>query len=98
VTRATLDARDEADTLRSGLQSNGEIGKAVSLLMAAHRVSFQEAFDILRRTAQDLDVKLAIVADGVVQGQENQLPTPGTSLRARIPRAIETSDADPALP
>jgi hypothetical protein len=98
VALATLDARDEADTLRSGLQSNREIGKAVGLLMAAHRVSSEEAFDILRRTSQDLNVKLATVADEVVQGQENQLPTSGTSVRTRIPTPMGASDTDPALP
>lgn len=99
VALATLDARDQADTLRSGLQSNREIGKAVGLLMAAHRVPADDAFDILRRTSQDLNVKLATVADEVVQGQENQLPAPARAVGRRILKPMDASAAaDPALP
>lgn len=66
-------AREEAATMRLGLQSNREIGKAVGLLMAAHRVGADEAFALLRRTSQELNMKLAHVAEQVVQGQEAQL-------------------------
>lgn len=72
VALMALRAREEATTLRQGLNSNREIGKAVGLLMAAHRVGADEAFAILRRTSQDLNVKLAEVAAQVVQGQESQ--------------------------
>ena len=50
----------------------GEIGKAVGLLMAAHRVTADEAFAILRKTSQDLNIKLASVAELVVQGRDDQ--------------------------
>ncbi len=65
-------AREEAATLRQGLQSNREIGKAVGLLMAAHRIGGEEAFELLRRTSQELNMKLAHVAAQVVDGQEGQ--------------------------
>jgi transcriptional regulator with GAF, ATPase, and Fis domain len=71
-------AREEAATLRQGLQSNREIGKAVGLLMAAHHVSGEAAFELLRTTSQDLNLKLAYVAAQVVQGQESQFG-PGSS-------------------
>ncbi len=72
VAMMALRARTEATTLREGLRSNREIGKAVGLLMAAHRVGADEAFGILRRTSQELNVKLAQVASQVVAGQEDQ--------------------------
>ena len=73
VALMALRAREAAATLRLGLQSNREIGKAVGLLMAAHRVGADEAFGLLRRTSQELNMKLAHVAEQVVQGQESQL-------------------------
>lgn len=73
VSLLALRAREEADSLRQGLQSNREIGKAVGLLMAAHRVSADEAFAILKRTSQDLNMKLVQVAAQVVEGQQAQL-------------------------
>jgi transcriptional regulator with GAF, ATPase, and Fis domain len=78
VSLLALRAREEADSLRQGLQSNREIGKAVGLLMAAHRVSADEAFAILKRTSQDLNMKLVHVAAQVVEGQQAQL-APRTS-------------------
>jgi len=59
--------RRAARTLRTGLQSNREIGKAVGLLMAFHKVSDEEAFAMLRSTSQDLNVKLVEVARQVVE-------------------------------
>lgn len=73
VSLLALRAREEAESLRQGLQSNREIGKAVGLLMAAHRVSADEAFAILKRTSQDLNMKLVHVAAQVVEGQQSQL-------------------------
>ena len=58
--------RRAASTLRDGLQSNREIGKAVGLLMAYHKVSDDEAFAMLRKTSQDLNLKLRDVAQRVV--------------------------------
>lgn len=79
VSLLALRAREEAESLRQGLQSNREIGKAVGLLMAAHRVSAEEAFAILRRTSQDLNMKLVHVAAQVVEGQQAQLAAKPTS-------------------
>lgn len=72
VALMTLSARDDAHSLRKGLESNREIGKAIGLLMAAHKVSADEAFEILRRTSQELNVKLASVAAEIIDGQELQ--------------------------
>ncbi len=72
VALMAIRAREEAATLRQGLTSNREIGKAVGLLMAAHHITGQEAFELLRSTSQELNMKLAQVASQVIQGQESQ--------------------------
>lgn len=58
--------RETATTLRQGLQSNREIGKAIGLLMAFHKTTDEEAFDLLRKASQDMNVKLADIAAQVV--------------------------------
>lgn len=58
---------EDVATLRRGLLSNREIGKAVGMLMLLHGVSEREAFDVLRRYSQDLNIKLADVARTVVE-------------------------------
>ncbi len=58
--------RESARHLRQALDTNREIGKAVGLLMALHKVGDEEAFEILRQTSQDLNVRLAMVAKEVV--------------------------------
>jgi hypothetical protein len=59
--------RRAASTLRQGLASNREIGKAIGLLMAVHKIGDEEAFAVLRRSSQDMNVKLAEVARQVVE-------------------------------
>jgi transcriptional regulator with GAF, ATPase, and Fis domain len=66
VTLSALQHKEQATTLREGLDSNREIGKAVGLLMAAHKVDDEEAFAILRRASQDMNMKLVEVAREVV--------------------------------
>jgi hypothetical protein len=75
---------EDATSLRRGLLSNREIGKAVGMLMMLHEMTEEQAFDMLRRHSQALNIKLADVARAVIEqhGQlpcngENQLP-PGT--------------------
>ncbi|MBK8867167.1 MAG: GAF and ANTAR domain-containing protein [Dermatophilaceae bacterium] len=77
VALMTLSARLEARELREGLASNREIGKAVGLLMAAHKITADEAFGLLRKTSQDLNLKLTAVASLVVSGNDDQVrPSP----------------------
>lgn len=57
---------ENAATLRRGLLSNREIGKAIGMLMLLHDVSEDEAFTVLRRYSQDLNIKLADVARTVI--------------------------------
>lgn len=72
---------EDAASLRRGLLSNREIGKAVGMLMLLHEMTEDEAFDLLRHHSQALNIKLAAVARAVIdnRGQlppkiENQLP------------------------
>ena len=60
---------EDVSTLRRGLLSNREIGKAVGMLMMLHGVDEQNAFDILRRYSQDLNIKLADVARTVIESR-----------------------------
>lgn len=57
---------EDAATLRRGLLSNREIGKAVGMLMLLNGITEDEAFNVLRRYSQDLNIKLADVARGVI--------------------------------
>ena len=58
--------RRAAATLRAGLHSNREIGKAMGLMMAFHKISDDEAFSMLKKASQDMNLKLAEVARQVV--------------------------------
>lgn len=69
---------EDAASLRRGLISNREIGKAVGMLMMLHEMSEDDAFDLLRRHSQALNVKLADVAREVIE-QRGQLPVPGNN-------------------
>jgi transcriptional regulator with GAF, ATPase, and Fis domain len=58
---------EDVATLRRGLLSNREIGKAVGMLMMLNGIDEHSAFDVLRRYSQDLNIKLADVARSVIE-------------------------------
>lgn len=62
VALVALDRGEEARTLRQGLESNREIGQAVGLLMATHGVGADEAFRLLSRVSQEMNLKVVEVA------------------------------------
>lgn len=64
---------EDAASLRRGLLSNREIGKAVGMLMLLHEMTEEAAFDLLRRHSQALNIKLADVAREVID-KRGQLP------------------------
>jgi len=64
---------EDAASLRRGLISNREIGKAVGMLMTLNDFTEQEAFDLLRRHSQSFNIKLADVARLVIE-HRGQLP------------------------
>ena len=67
---------EDAASLRRGLLSNREIGKAVGMLMLLHEMTEDQAFDLLRRHSQALNIKLAEVARAVIDNR-GQLPSNG---------------------
>jgi GAF domain-containing protein len=66
VTLAALERGEEATTLRRGLESNREIGKAIGLLMAMHDIDDDQAFQMLSTVSQEMNIKLAQVASQVI--------------------------------
>lgn len=73
VTVSAIIRGEEAGTLRRGLESNREIGKAIGLLMAMHDVTDDQAFDMLRKTSQDMNVKIAALAQSVIESHKRSL-------------------------
>jgi GAF domain-containing protein len=58
--------------LETALENRDRIGQAKGILIATNKITGDAAFDILRRTSQNLNVKLREVADYVVR--TGQLP------------------------
>lgn len=73
VTLSAISGGAEAATLRAGLESNREIGKAIGLLMALHRISDDDAFALLSRTSQLMNIKIAEIARSVIDQHRNSL-------------------------
>lgn len=73
VALTAAEQKASAENLRKGLASNREIGKAMGLLMAAHSVSDDEAFEILRSASTRTNTKLADVAGKVNSSHRHQL-------------------------
>ena len=75
------DASDR--NLRAALASRGVIGQAQGILMERERITAEQAFEVLRRASQDLNVKLRDVAQRLVDTGEDprsgstQQPDPG---------------------
>ena len=84
---------EDATSLRRGLISNREIGKAVGMLMMLHDLTEEEAFDLLRRHSQSLNIKLADVARQVIE-RRGQLPSDADSrIACGWPGAIRAAAA-----
>lgn len=66
VAIAAVDRGEEAVTLRRGLESNREIGKAIGLMMALHGIGDEQAFQMLAKVSQEMNIKLAAVAARVI--------------------------------
>lgn len=64
-----LASAQREEHLETAIESRDVIGQAKGVLMARQNVSSEEAFEILRRASQRLNVKLRDVAGRVVEGQ-----------------------------
>lgn len=71
ATNATARSEDVA-ALRRGLITNRAIGKAIGMLMVLNDVSEEDAFEILRRTSQATNVKVADIAVDFVRRRSAQ--------------------------
>jgi len=72
---AAADDKDEAAARAGGLQAalitREVIGQAQGILMERERISADQAFDLLRRASQHLNVKLRDVAQELVDTGRN---------------------------
>jgi hypothetical protein len=59
-----------ADNLHQALVTRELIGRAEGILMERERITSDQAFDILRRASQHLNVKLKAVAEDLVETGE----------------------------
>jgi len=64
------------ESLRSALDTNREIGKAVGILMVTHRIDGDEAFAMLREASNRLNVRLGELARRVVDNHGNGESSP----------------------
>jgi GAF domain-containing protein len=62
--------RQKAQQLEEALATRGIISNAVGILMAQEGLNRDEAFAMLRRTSQKLNLKLKFIAEGVVDQAE----------------------------
>jgi GAF domain-containing protein len=69
-------ARERVANLERALDSNRQIGMAMGILMATHRITGPDAFALLRIASQNSNRKLAVVADEVIETGTLELPTP----------------------
>ncbi|GAA5033377.1 hypothetical protein GCM10023258_33170 [Terrabacter aeriphilus] len=70
VTRLVQDGvldRKHAENLAVALRTSRRIGAALGIVMAAHKVDEQEAFEVLRRVSQDTNRKVQSIADDLVR-------------------------------
>ena len=70
---------DQIQNLHEALQSREMIGRAQGILMEREQITAEQAFDVLRRASQRMNVKLREVATALVQTRESSaLPEPGS--------------------
>jgi AmiR/NasT family two-component response regulator len=72
VDAATDRAEDEArsDNLHEALKTRELIGQAQGILMERERITADQAFDVLRRASQHVNVKLRDIAAALVETGE----------------------------
>lgn len=76
---STALARDKADNLERALRTSREIGIAMGVLMHQHKITREQAFDLLRVASQHTHRKLADIATDVADTGHLELPSPRRS-------------------
>lgn len=74
--QALAQEKDQVENLHQALASRDVIGQAKGILMERERLSADQAFEMLRRASQHLNLKLREVAERVAETGERP-PTPG---------------------
>ena len=75
-----MKTRNAARDLNTALGTRETIGEALGILMERERVTANQAFDILRRASQHLNIKLRDVAQNLVETGESPDTGPSNSL------------------
>jgi hypothetical protein len=88
VAHSHEDGERRAANLHGALSSRETIGEALGILMERERITAQQAFDILRRASQHLNIKLREVAQNLVDTGED----PDTGQRSSHDRREGRSD------
>jgi hypothetical protein len=65
------DGERRTANLHAALSSRGAVGEALGILMERERITAQQAFDILRRSSQHLNIKLREVAQDLIHTGED---------------------------
>jgi transcriptional regulator with GAF, ATPase, and Fis domain len=69
-----LSTSQAIENLKTGMESRQMIGQALGILMNRQGISETEAFDVLRRASQRLNVKLRLVAEQIVHPESPTEP------------------------
>jgi len=90
--------RAEIENLTLALESRGVVGQAVGVLVATHRMTPEAAWQALRRTSQETNVKVARLAPVLVEMAAGATPADEEAARAAarlLPDRAPGADAVP---
>jgi hypothetical protein len=79
-------AASRATNLETALASNREIGQAIGVLMATHKLTSEQAFGLLRTVSQNSNRKLRDIADEVIHTGVLEPPPVRTAPRGPAPQ------------
>ena len=65
--------------LRSAVASHERVGQAIGVLLTVHKIPPGQAWDLLRRTSQDTNVKVIRLATSLVEAAAGLAPSDPTS-------------------
>jgi hypothetical protein len=65
-----VESSSDVMNLRQALATSRQIGAAVGIVMSTHKITEDQAFDLLRTTSQNLNRKLRDIADDVTESGE----------------------------
>jgi hypothetical protein len=83
VAQRIADQTALSQDLRTALANRSIIDQAIGILMSQNRLAAEQAFDVLRRTSQNRNIKLRDVAARLVESVTGSSPAGETSFRPR---------------